>query len=295
MSAAPILDEDLSLRLSDGRRLGYAVYGAAGGWPVLYCHGGLSCRIDVRSAADAAVAAGVRLIAPDRPGIASSDRLPGRSMGDFAQDVTELADALGLERFAVLGWSLGGQYALMLAQALAPRVTRAAVVAGAIPLDRPGALDALNALDRRYITLARAHPARLRAETMWTGRLAQLAPAAFVRASARQLGPEDAALLQDGDTGRELARAYALAVRDGHGLVDEYLAFAAPWGFDLTEVQVPVRLWQGDADRLVPPTWADELAAGLPQATVTHVPGAGHLVARSRWPDILGWLSVADG
>lgn len=179
--------EDLTLHLPDGRRLGYALYGAADGYPVVSCHGGLSCRIDVRSADEAATAAGLRLIAPDRPGIATSDRLPGRSILAFADDVTGLADALKLDRFSVLGWSLGGQYALALAHALAPRVERAAVVAGAVPLDRPGGLDELNEMDRRLIRLAQDHPARQHAYLRSTGLLARYSPAAFARSSGRGL------------------------------------------------------------------------------------------------------------
>src|SRR5262245_51556884 len=96
---------DRSVRLKDGRSINYAEYGSADGYPIVNAHGGLACRVDVAAADPVARAAGVRLISPDRPGVGRSDPLPGRTVLDWARDVAELADLIGIDRFSVMGWS----------------------------------------------------------------------------------------------------------------------------------------------------------------------------------------------
>src|SRR6516165_11024718 len=146
------------VRLRDGRQLSYAQYGDPDGFPILNAHGGLACRLDVAGAAPAAEMCGVRLVSPDRPGVGHSDPQPGRTILDWTRDVTELLDRLDVDRFALMGWSLGGQYAAAVGYALPQRVTRAAIVAGAIPLTEPGAFDRLPAIDRNYIRMSRHAP-----------------------------------------------------------------------------------------------------------------------------------------
>ena len=104
-----------SVPLPDGRVLAYEEYGVPTGFPILSFHGGLSSRLDAAPAHEAAVATGVRLIAPDRPGMGLSTYQPGRRLLDWPADVAHLADALGIERFAVMGWSAGGPYAAVCA------------------------------------------------------------------------------------------------------------------------------------------------------------------------------------
>jgi pimeloyl-ACP methyl ester carboxylesterase len=102
---------DRTLRLGDGRRLGYAERGDPGGRPLLYFHGWPGARVEARLADEPAKAAGVRLVALDRPGMGFSDFQRGRTFVDWSADVVEVADALQLDRFAVLGISGGGPYA----------------------------------------------------------------------------------------------------------------------------------------------------------------------------------------
>ena len=119
-----------TLTLADGRALAWSTFGDPAGSPVVWHHGGLSCRLDAQRGDTAAREAGVRLIAPDRPGIGGSDRDPGRTVASWAADVAALADHLGLDRFATVGWSAGGPHALATAAGLGDRVTRAATCGG---------------------------------------------------------------------------------------------------------------------------------------------------------------------
>src|SRR5689334_1291811 len=150
--------DDRTIRLRDGRTLGYAEYGAPEGLTVIYAHGGLSCRLDVASGAQAAQHAKIRLLAVDRPGIGLSDPKPGRTVVDWAADIAELKDQLRVDEFAAMGWSMGGQYALALGHALAPSVTRVAVIAGGLPLTEPGRFEQMPPIDRAYMRMSQRAP-----------------------------------------------------------------------------------------------------------------------------------------
>lgn len=291
---APLNLDENALDLPDGRVLGWAEYGAADGVPVIHNHGGLSCRLDVASAAAAAADLGIRLIAPDRPGVASSSRAPDRTVQSWNADVAALADHLGIDRFGVIGWSMGGAYALALAHGSPERVDRVVLLAGTPPLEDTDGLPPLNAMDTRLIHQAREQRSRARTTFRATHQLAEHAPGAFGRISRRDLCPDDAEIL-DGEEGHRFARAYADATRDADGMVDEYLAWSAPWGFTLGEVATPVEVWQGTADTLVPPAWGEALADRLHEASLHLVPDAGHFLAHRRWPEVLAPLAPPAG
>lgn len=287
--------------LPDGRRLLVRRYGAAlaAGVPVVvHNHGGLSCGLDAAPADAAARAAGVHLLAPDRPGVGGSDRKPGRTLLDWARDVAALLDAAGVERAGAVGWSLGGDYALALARALPDRIDAAAVIASGLPLDRPGRAAQLSGLDRLLLRLSRHRPAAARAtfRAMRAGQRhpSRLAGSGKAWAFRPLWGAADAAVMA-GPAGPALAAAARVAIADPQGMVEEYLVFGAPWGFALDEIAVPVRIWQGDADALVPAAWADELAAAIPGATVVACPGEGHMLPVAHWPEILAWLRERSG
>jgi pimeloyl-ACP methyl ester carboxylesterase len=165
--------------------MGYAQYGVDDGFPIVSAHGGLACRLDVAAAEPVAVDTGVRLISPDRPGVGLSDPQPGRTILDWAHDVEELLEQIDVDRFAVMGWSMGGQYAAAVGHALRHRVTRVAIIAGALPLTDPGVFGELPAMDRFLTGTAIRAP--------WLGRqtfrvmrsAARIAPTLYGRMAAR--------------------------------------------------------------------------------------------------------------
>ena len=128
--------EDNVLRLTDGRRLGYAEYGDPDGWPLMFFHGTPGSRVMARFAASRAREMGVRLIAPERPGFGLSDVQPQRRLLDWVEDIRELADALSLDRFAVAGVSGGGPYVAACAWKMGKRLVAAGIVSGLAPADR---------------------------------------------------------------------------------------------------------------------------------------------------------------
>jgi pimeloyl-ACP methyl ester carboxylesterase len=276
------------MRLADGRSVCYAQYGAADGAVVVNAHGGLACRLDVASADAAARAAGVRLISPDRPGIGGSDPQPGRTILDWAADVAEMLDHLGIERFSAMGWSMGGQYAAALGWALSGRVTRLAIIAGALPLTEPGVFAQLPGLDRAYTRLAQRASWLVKPGISAMGLAARSAPALYGRLAARELGAADAAVLRDEGYG-EFARMSAEALRRPGGVVEEYRAWMRPWGFTPEQITVPTDVWGGQQDELVNNAWPHELARRIPAATLHERPG-GHFLAHLYYPEIFARL-----
>lgn len=272
------------VRLRDGRRLSYAEYGDPDGFAILNAHGGLACRLDVAGAAPAARRCRVRLISPDRPGVGRSDPQPGRTILDWAHDVTELLDWLEVGRFAVMGWSLGGQYAAAVAYALPPRVTRTAIIAGALPLTEPGGFDALPMIDRTYIRMSRHTPWAARLCFRAMGLAAACAPGPYGWLAARDLGTADGAVLRaDGFT--TFAHMSQEALRQPQGVVEEYRAMVRPWGFAPEDIRVPVDIWAGTDDQLLDPRWPGELARRIPGATL-YLRAGGHFLAHQYYREI---------
>ncbi|BDX32292.1 alpha/beta hydrolase [Mycobacterium antarcticum] len=276
------------VHLQDGRRMGYAQYGDPDGFVIVSAHGGLACRLDVAAADTAARDAGVRLISPDRPGIGWSDPQPGRTVLDWANDVTDVLDQLGVDRFAALGWSMGGQYAAAIGHALPHRVSRVAIVAGALPLTEPGVFAELPAIDRAYTVLSEWAPwvARQCFHTM--GSAARWAPNTYGRLAARDLGPADGAVLRaEGfDTFASMAQE---ALRRPAGVVEEYRAWRRPWGFAPEDLAVAVDVWAGTDDELINAGWPHALADRIPGAQLRLRPG-GHFMAHLHYREIFDAL-----
>jgi len=284
----PRPDENLTVLLSDGRAVGYAQYGAPDGAVVVNAHGGLACRLDIAAADSAARTAGVRLISPDRPGIGGSDPQPGRTILDWAADIAEMLNQLGVEKFSAIGWSMGGQYAAALAWALPERVGRVAIIAGALPLTEPGVFAQLPAFDRLYTRLSQRAPWLLKPCFRAMALGVRTAPNLYGRFAVSQLGPADAAVLRD-EGFDEFARMSAEAIRRPGGVVEDYRAWMRPWGFTPEQIAIPVDVWGGLQDELVKPAWPRELARRIPGATLHERPG-GHFLAHLYYPDIFARL-----
>jgi len=280
---------DRVVRLTDGRSMSYAQYGDPDGFPVVNAHGGLACRLDVAAADAVAAEAGVRLISPDRPGVGRSDPQPGRTVGDWARDVAELVDLIGVDRFAVLGWSMGGQYAAAVGHQLRQRVTRVAIIAGALPLTEPGVFDELPAMDR-VLTRASARVPWVAAQWFRVMRVAAAAaPTLYGRLAARELGADDGAVIRD-EGFADFARMSREALHQPAGAVEEYRAWMRPWGFTPEELAVPVDVWAGTHDGLVNPTWPHRLASRIPGATMNTRDG-GHFMAHLHYREIFAALT----
>lgn len=278
--------------LPDHRRLAYDEYGDPAGVPVINCHGGLTSRLDVERCAEVAAHAGVRLISPDRPGIGRSDPKPGRTLIDWPNDVAVLADALGLGRFGILGWSAGGPYAAACTYALPERVAAAALVASAIPGDWPDMEREINRTDRVLLRLSfHARPVALLALHAM-GVSAMHAPKAFRRTSCRSLDEPSRRVVLSEQL-RLFAEPIAEGLRRPSGVVDDYRIFGSAWGFSPQHIGQSVCVWQGDTDALVPSHWGQRLAEAIPGSRLTMCPGEGHFLPAERYAEIFAVLTAA--
>lgn len=282
-----------TIRLPDGRRLAYDDVGDPEGVPVMYFHPFAASRLQRHPDDGLAAAAGVRLIAPDRPGIGGSDRRPWRRPGDWAADVRALADALDLSSFAVLGWSAGGPHALACACAMPDRVTVAGLASPAAGwFIGPGATPDVDLRGGRLPGVASAAGSWARLLLGDTRRQIGRDPGAVVTREARAVPACDRAILDRPEIRRMMATALVEQLRQGTGgTLDEAVAIARPWGFDPAAVRVPVRLWHGEDDTVVTPGAARRLAARLPSCQASFRQDAGHYLVLDRWSEVLGELA----
>jgi pimeloyl-ACP methyl ester carboxylesterase len=262
--------------LPDGRDLAYDDYGDPAGFPVLSFHGGLSSRLDAAPADEAARAAGVRLLSPDRPGMGLSTNQPGRTLLDWPKDIEELADALDLEHFAVMGWSCGGAYAAVTAAKLAERTTSVALLSSAVPLDKFGTTKGLSSDDRVLLFLT-VHAPRIASAVMHLA-IGGASETRLYREMERSFPPVDRAVLkEETDTTKAVAFVRESMLHGTQGCIQDYRIFGASWGFDLEEITAPTFIWEGTEDHTGPPEYREYLHAHIPNSTITLVPNEGHL------------------
>ncbi len=266
------------LRLADGRTLACLELGDPAGRPVLYFHGYPGSRLEARLAAGAARFLGLRVLAPDRPGFGASTFQPGRTIGAWAADVAELADRLALERFAVIGVSGGGPYALACAARIPDRVSGVALV-GALGPPGPEPLTRdMVAPNRHALALAARSPLLARLAVQLAAGWVHRHPERWLAHMMAGAPPADRHVLADPAYRALFAASTAEALRQGgRGAAWELTLLARPWDFSLQEVSMPVRIWQGLADNIVPPAIARQLAAALPHSESRDLPDEGHL------------------
>ncbi|MBW8804780.1 MAG: alpha/beta hydrolase [Catenulisporales bacterium] len=281
-----------TVRTRDGRRLAVAEHGDPNGAPVMLFHGTPGSRLGPVPRAMTLHATGVRLLTFDRPGFGDSDRLPDRAVSSVAADAAAVADALGLDRFAVLGRSGGGPHALACAALLPDRVTKAAALVPLAPRDgmgetwfagmTPGNAESYRQALADRAALRRAldeRAARIRAD-----------PASLLATIDEGLEPTDREVIRQANIRHELVRAYAASVsHSADGWYDDALALAAPWGFDPSDIPVPVYLWHGVEDRFSPISHTRWLGERIPHVTVDLEPRASHFCALLRMPQLIAW------
>jgi pimeloyl-ACP methyl ester carboxylesterase len=284
---------------ADGRTLTFAEWGDPTGFPVLSLHGTPGSRFSRHYDESQYSAVGARVITYDRPGYGGSHRHSGRRVVDCVDDVAALANALEIERFAVIGGSGGGPHALAVAARLPRRVTKATCAVGIIPYDTPG-VDWFEGMDTHNVQ-----------EIGWAIEGEQVLVVELEREAAEMLqriADDPAKIIGDewdlSDADRvELARterhdvireSIGEALRNGvWGWVDDDLCFVQPWGFDVAEIGVPIRIVYGATDVLVPKPHGEWLARNIPGAEVVIEEEHGHIPDPDLVSERYGWLVQA--
>ena len=275
--------------LPDGRTLAYAEYGDLEGAPVLSFHGTPGSRVSASVARETMTRAGVRLIAPERPGFGHSEYTPDWSFADWADDVAALTDALGVAEYGVVGVAAGGPYALGCAAHTPERVTRCAVVSGVPP--PKVAREETTRFDRALFSLARWSP-HLGRPLAWLLRRRIRDADRFTDVVG---DPTDGDLSDPrfGETGRILLSDLREGVKQGSlHVATDYGVLASPWDFELLDVGAPTRVYHGGTDETVPLAAAEHVAHHVTDAELVVYEDEGH----RRPPvehaaDVYGWAA----
>lgn len=272
-----------TLRLHDGRLLGYAESGSPSGRPLLYFHGIPGSRREQHPQQEITAALGLRLLTLERPGYGLSTPQPGRHLLNWPTDVAELVDHLGLSDFDLLGFSGGGPYALACAQRLPHRVTSVTLVSSPAPYAAMENLPENLAL----FTLARDNP--LQTHTMLEElagdgeRLYNLMNSSLPEAEGTIMRAPDLAIMYRENMGE--------AVRQGiSGMVQDMALIASDWGFSVEDITCPVQLWHGLNDGITPPVMGRYLHHHIPDCQGHFVPAQGHFLLYPQWHAILAHL-----
>lgn len=273
------------LRLADGRllRVYYTAGGAGGGGggggaelTLLWHHGSPQTGAPLEPLVSAAAARGIRLLSYARPSYGGSSPSPGRTVASAAGDVAQIADALGLTEFAVMGASGGGPHALACAALLPNRVIGAVCLAGIAPLTT--AFDWFGGM---------ASPGGLRSATNGRAARAHYAESAafdrniFTAADWSALGGAWSSLGDD---------SVAAGAAGPDGLIDDDVAFAMTWGFDVAQITAPILLVQGGQDRVVPVAHAEWLLHAIGSSELWLRPRDGHVSILDAVPVAMDWL-----
>ncbi len=282
-----------TLRLRDGRTLEFWVDGDAVGDLLVFHAGSWESATELPHVIRAAAARGLRVAFPSRPGYGGSTRQPERMVADSARDVAELADHLQVESFVVAGWSGGGPHALACAALLPTRVRACVTIAGVAPPDEAGAA-----------WRAWASPEDLAEQKVLVTEDYEQLVATYdaqrqqiVDLTAEQLldwplnNAADRAALRDVDGAAEgLARMLRNGAATVWGFLDDWVAWARPWGFRMADIRVPVTIRHGDEDAVVSLAEAHWLARHVPGAHLQELPGGGHLSAGTPFDPVVATL-----
>ena len=278
---------EAAITLKNGQIVGYAEYGIPSGLPLFSFHGTPGSRMFSKVYDSAAQAAGIRIIAPERPGYGRSSLPPNSYLIDYPDQIAEIADHLGIGQFAVVGTSGGGMYAVACANKLPERVTVAGVVSGMMSFYLPDAMRGMIIPNRALFSLARFAPGL-------TGFL-------FRKLLFASLATADKHIKNGTSPAPDITpEAFAIVVADvraalgagGAGLTLELVNLWRKLEFQLEDIRVPVYVWHGEADVNAPVTSGRYLAARIPNCRATFYPGEGHAALLKHSTEIMQTLAA---
>ena len=289
-----------TIQLSDGRRLAYLESGDPNGRPVFYFHGGPGSRLEGQIYDKLDQKLGIRMIVADRPGYGLSDNQENRTYLNWADDVAELADQLGIERFAVLGYSSGGPYAAVVAHQLPERVAVAVIVAGEGPYtsgDYP----------QSVLNSATFNGSGMNKMMVWSANHAPWFMRTFFTASRILLFRDPVGMSESEggfdfemsakdkqfftrDFSHEISADGIESLRQGvEGMTRDLTLERLEWPFALEEIHSPtVLIFHGDEDTTVHPAVAEYMCKHITSCvSPTIFPGEGHSVIYYRYEEII--------
>ena len=272
------------ITLDSGGSLHWKEYGAKSGFPVFYFHGIPGSSLEPKLADNIATDLGLRLIAPDLPGIGGSGLQHDFKLLDWPGMITQLADKLGLDQFSILGFSGGGAFALACASQLQQRVKHLSLVGSAASFETEVMQKHVNDSFKQLYDL----PINDYQKAIELFVNLATSTEAFVQVILAPFSGHDQKIFADPDVYTNYTESYAFVLKQGvEGIVSSIRAIRLPWEFDLQQVSQPVTIWQGLTDNAINPAIGQYLADTLPDASFNMVKDAGHFLHFSNWRNVL--------
>jgi pimeloyl-ACP methyl ester carboxylesterase len=273
---------DNSLTLPDGRKLAYAEFGQPDGHPVLYCHAAPSARLEpLVIGKEVFRQYGLRVIAPDRPGMGGSDFQPKREFSDWVEDVVFLVDALGLEKFSVVGISGGSGYAAVCAVRIPERLSKVVIASGPWKIDKEVIKTIGFPMNAMWNTALRM-PFFLPVAMKMMIKFMTQEPKDNSKKNAAPPNDIMPAIDHAAMSQPERMAVYLQTLRETvkqgiKGAAWDIRMYVREWDFDPAEIQVPLVLFHGGLDRNVPLALVEEMANSLPGAHLVAYSEDGHV------------------
>jgi len=285
------LEQGAVTKLYDGRKLSFCEYGAADGHPVFLFHGIAGSRLQFPAGDNKAAELGLRFIVPDRPGHGHSDPKLDHSMSSYADEISQLADRLGIGNFSLLGYTGGCAYAMASAHRLKQRVATTTLVSGRGPVET---FSEFLSVDGIILRMARHTPSLLSKYIKVMLASAEDSPEEVLEKRFRQYSYSDQSFVEQHPEQLEMyMNALKEAIRQGtQGVASDMISVMQPLEFKLEEIDMDVHLWHGEEDRSTPMKAAKKLAKALPNCHATYVPDIGSLVILHKWDDILDSIAA---
>ena len=271
-------DEDKlnkTIKLKDGRKLGYIDLGKSDGKPLFHFNGFPGSRLEVTILADRAIKKNIRVIGIDRPGMGLSDFKKNRTLLDWPDDVVELADALGIDKFAVEGISGGGPYVAACAYKIPERLTSCGIISGATSKD----LEVEKKM--RIFSVIRIFPWLFKLMIWLQSRgMRNLEKAEKkMKESAKKFPEADRKIFDDPQILSLFVKETAEAFRQGSkGVYYEGKIYVKSWGFNLEDISPKLKMyiWHGEVDEAVPVAMGRGMCKLIPNCVGNFYPGEGH-------------------
>ena len=270
---------DQNIILKDDRKLGFSEYGSLSGFPIIYCHGSQSSRIEMHYDMSFAIENNLRIITIDRPGHGFSDFNPKGSILSFAKDVKELTEYLDINTFSVAGMSAGSPFALAIAYLFPVNVQKVSIISGFAPYDT-NSKKHLKKEVKLMLNLAKSAPFLLKILLNIQAKQLSKKPKKVIQNFLKIMSKPDQEILKNKSVMNIIEKMFVEAFRNGSKGVAYEISnlLVKDWNFKLNKIQVPTTFWQGSKDNNVPHKWAELMKNEIKNATLNTYPNGGHLI-----------------
>lgn len=280
------------LSLKDGRNLAYQEYGDLNGEPVFHCHSVLGSRLELAfNAKEISKQKSVRLIVPDRPGYGASDPDPETSFTKWAKDLVQLADHLKIEKFCVTGYVMGSVYAQACAHEIPERIKRIAVICGGFAPTSRTDYETITPLVKLNYRLAKYFPKLYSLVNTIQIKSALNDPDSFIKQFSKKLDIADQQIMRSEPFRAHFVDALSEGYRQGDKVLSrDVIQVMNEWAFEPSNINVPVDMWHGTCDFVVPFVLSERLSEQIKTSRCFIKEGEGQYMFYTHWEEILDEL-----